>query len=468
VVSGDLRGLAGRPIEQACYWLARRPATRITPLQGLEEVKIVVVGAGLTGLWTALFLKQLAPDAAVAVVEQETAAYGASGRNAGMLSETVDHSHALAIAHFGPTEASLLARIGEENVAELTEFLVRHDIACDYEPSGRLMAALTSSQLEDARDNVEIAHSLGLTSFRYLDREAIQAELHSPLYQGGVAVSGGGILDPVKLVDGLRREAERQGVRVYEKSPVEQVVPDGAGVSIRTRCGRVRAEKAVLATSAYTHQLLPRVTHRFIPLYDYVLVSAPLSHSQWDTIGWKRHQGVTDGRTFFNYYRPTADGRVLWGTSEATYYSGNLVGPACDHSLGHYQSLEASWRRHFPQQADLEWEYAWGGPICSTTRMTPYFGTALGGRVHYGLGYTGHGLGTTRLAGRILAHQALGRPSELLDLSLVRDLPFPYPPEPIRSWAVSAVTRGLRKVDAGGKPSLLLRVLERMGIGFSS
>ena len=88
--------------------------------------------------------------------------------------------------------------------------------------------------------------------------------------------------------------------------------------------------------------------------------------------------------------------------------------------------------------------------------------------MHYGLGYTGHGLGTTRLAGRILAHQALDRPSELLDLSLVKKKPFPYPPEPMRSWAVKAVTRGLRKVDAGEPPGLLLRLLERMGIGFSS
>ena len=427
-----------------------------------------MVGAGLTGLWTALFLKQLAPEAAVAVVEQELAAYGASGRNAGMLSETVDHSHALAIAHFGADEASVLARIGEANVAELTEFLSARGIDCDYEPSGRLMAALTSGQLDDARGNVETARNLGLTSFKYLDRDAMQAEVHSPLYQGGVAVAGGGILDPVKLVDGLRREAERIGVQVFEKSPVEAVVADGAGVRVRTRAGAIRARKAVLATSAYTHQLLPQVTHRFIPLYDYVVVSAPLTPFQWETIGWKRRQGITDGRTFFNYYRPTADGRVLWGTSEATYYSGNRVSPACDHSLPHYESLQVSWRRHFPQLADLEWEYAWGGPICSTTRMTPYFGKALGGRVHFGLGYTGHGLGTTRLAGRILAHQALGRPSDLLDLALVRRLPFPYPPEPVRSWAVNAVTRGLRKVDAGEPPNLLLRVLEKMGIGFSS
>ena len=224
----------------------------------------------------------------------------------------------------------------------------------------------------------------------------------------------------------------------------------------------------MLATSAYTHHLLPEVRHRFIPLYDYIMVSEPLSRSQWEAIGWKGRQGITDGRTFFNYYRPTADGRVLWGTSEATYYRGNRVDESCDHSQRHYDALEESWRRTFPQLADLAWPYAWGGAICSTTRLTPYFGQALGGRAWYGLGFTGHGLGSTRVAGRILAHLALERPSELLSLALVRKKPFPYPPEPLRGWAVDAVTRDLRKVDAGEEPSLMLRVLEKMGIGFSS
>jgi glycine/D-amino acid oxidase-like deaminating enzyme len=224
----------------------------------------------------------------------------------------------------------------------------------------------------------------------------------------------------------------------------------------------------VLATSAYTHHLLPAVTRRFIPLYDYILVSDPLTPIQHDAIGWRGRQGVTDGRSFFNYYRLTADNRILWGTSEAAYYAGNRVDPSCDHSPRHYVALRDSFRRHFPALAGLEFPFAWGGPICSTTRLTPYFGRAMGGRVHYGLGYTGHGLGTTRLAGRILAHLALDRPSELLDLALVKKPPFPYPPEPVRSWSVAAVTGALRRVDDGEPPNVTLRLLERMGIGFSS
>ena len=456
------------PIEQSCFWLAGLPPRDTRVLAARADAEIAIVGAGLTGLWTAIVLKQLEPGLDVAVVEQGIAAYGASGRNAGMLSETVDHSHGLAIQHFGLEEARRLAALGETNVAELAAFLVERGIDCGYEPTGRLLVALTPAHLEESHRTVALARELGLTTWRFLDQAAMRAEVHSPLYQGGVAVQGGGILDPARLTDGLRQEAERLGVRVFERSPVSAVEPDGDGVVVRTAHGGLHARRAVLATSAYTHHLLPAITWRFIPLYDYILVSEPLTSAQLAMIGWQGRQGITDGRTFFNYYRLTADNRVLWGTSEAAYYAGNSVGPAHDHSPPHYQSLEASWRRHFPALADLRWTHRWGGAICSTTRMTPFFGHAHGGRVLYGLGFTGHGVGTTRIAGRILAHLALERSSELLQLSLVTHRPFPYPPEPLRGLAVNAVTRALRRVDAGEAPSLMLRVLDRLGIGFSS
>jgi glycine/D-amino acid oxidase-like deaminating enzyme len=460
--------MTGTPIEQSCFWLARRPPRPVTPLEGTGEAGIAIIGAGLTGLWTALFLKELDPGAEVVVLEREVAAYGASGRNAGMLSETVDHAHGLAVQHFGEAEARRLARLGESNIDEMIGFLRQRGIDCEYEPTGRLVAALTEAQVEDAGRAVATATRLGLDGYRRLSREEFRAELDSPLYLGGVEVRSGGILDPVKLVDGLRDEVERLGVRVHERSRVEALTRAGAGVSVRTPNGTLRARRVVLATSAYTHQILPRVVRRFIPLYDYILVSEPLTPAQRAAIGWHRRQGVTDGRSFFNYYRLTGDDRILWGTSEAAYYPANRVDPRCDHSPSHYAALRASFRRHFPALESLEFPYAWGGPICSTTRLTPFFGQALGGRLVYGLGYTGHGLGTTRIAGRILAHLALDRPSDLLDLAMVRRKPFPFPPEPLRSWAVGRVTRALRRVDEGKRPGAMLRLLDRLGIGFSS
>lgn len=455
-------------IEQACYWLARRPEREVRSLEGGRVADIAVVGAGLAGLWTALWIKELDPISEVVVVEQGVAAYGASGRSAGIVWDSIDHDHALAVAHFGEAEAHRLARLGEANLAELAAFLAERKIACDYEPTGRLLVAQTPRQMDRCRLVVEAAEHVGIATAQLLDKDALRAEVRSPVYVGGVAVAAGGVLDPVKLVDGLRREVERQGVTVFERSHVVAVEPVGAGVRVRTGRGRVEARTVVLATSAYASQLLPRLGARVIPMFVYALVSEPLTQAQRAVIGWRRRQAVSDARTFGNYYRLTPDDRVLWASSDLVYHPGPLIDPASDHSEPHYDALRASFRRHFPAMTGLEWAYSWGGPIAVTTRLTPFFGRAREGRIVYGLGFSGRGLATTRVAGRILALLALERSADLLDLAMVRRRPPRFPPVPLRALTVRAVLRALRRVDAGAEPGLLLHLLDRLGLGLTS
>ncbi|HSP05870.1 MAG TPA: FAD-dependent oxidoreductase [Acidobacteriota bacterium] len=452
------------PIEQACYWMTAERRTPEPSLEGDMSSDFAIVGGGFTGLWTALAFREADPAAGVVLIEKNTVGYGGSGRNAGILGETIDHSHQLAIAHFGLEEARRLAELGRKNVDEMAAFFAANGVDCDFERSGRLYVALTEAHIEEAQRSIEVAQQLGVTGLKLLDAQQMQDEIHSPLYLGGMFAPGGGILHPVKLIEGLKRVAVERGVRIFENTHVSRI----RGSELTLQKGRVDAKKVILATDAYTHHLFPGLLRRFIPLYDYILVSEPLTPEQHASIGWRNRQGVTDGRTFFNYYRLTADNRVLWGTSEAVYYAPNRVEAGCDHSERHYEELRRSFQRHFPQIGELKFPYAWGGPIASTTRFTPFFGTLEGGRVVYALGYTGQGVGTTRIAGKILAHLALEKPHELLDLSMVRRKPFPYPPEPLRAAAVHAVTGALRRVDAGQRPSLFLRLLDWLGLGFSS
>ncbi|HKB07362.1 MAG TPA: FAD-dependent oxidoreductase, partial [Candidatus Polarisedimenticolia bacterium] len=497
----------GRPVEHACFWLAGRRRQADPPLLGRREADIVIVGAGLTGLWTANFLKTLDPAREIVVLEQGIAAYGASGRNAGMLGEGIDHSHQLAISHFGRREAARLARLGVDNLAGLLRFLEERGIECDLERTGQLQVALNPSQVEELREARDVARRLGLEHYELLNAEATRAELNCARYQAGLFNPHGCILDPVKLVEGLKREATRAGTVFHERTRVTSIERSNGGVRLRTAHlpgaagteshmeatgvaadrlqaaasrlkaaaarvrvgippgaeGEILARRVILATSAYTHQILPRVQSRFIPLYDYVLASDPLNEEQMSRLGWRRRSGVADMRSFFKYYRLTRDNRIVWGTSEAAYYGGNRVSEAFDHSPKHYAALEESFRRHFPQLANLKFPYRWGGPIASTTRLTPFFGTAAKGRIAYGLGYTGHGIASTRIAGRILAHRVLELPSSLLELEMVRRKPIPFPPEPFRRVGVALVTGALRKVDAGGRPGVLLKALERLG-----
>jgi glycine/D-amino acid oxidase-like deaminating enzyme len=346
-------------------------------------------------------------------------------------------------------------------------FLASRGIDAGFERPGQLVVALAKPQLESLDTGLAAAERVGAQGWRRLSASETREELESPLYLGALFSPRSALVDPVALVEGLRAEAVRLGVRVLERSRVSGFDFPHDRVLVETDGGSLRARRAVLATNAYSHHLFPSLASRFLPLYDYILVSEPLTSWQREAIGWKGRQGVVDARTFFNYYRLTSDGRILWGTSEAAYYPGNRVDPSRDHSPAHYAALETSFLRHFPQLSGLTFPYRWGGPIASTTRLTPFFGT-IAGRLSYGLGYTGHGIGSTRVAGKILAHLALERKSPLLELAMVRRKPFPYPPEPLRRLAVSVVTRSLRRVDAGAEPGLVLKFLDRIGISFSS
>ncbi|MEO7793766.1 MAG: FAD-dependent oxidoreductase [Thermoanaerobaculia bacterium] len=458
-----------KPIEEACFWLADLPARAPRPaLSGEQQADIAIVGGGFTGLWTALFLKELAPEKEVVLLEAERIAYGASGRNAGQIGETFDHSHTLAIQHFGEDEARRLAQLARRNLDEMESFLTRESIDAEFSRAGQLVLALTKAHTMDAEVALSSALRLGIDDWQTLDGEATRRRLGSPLPLGALFAPRAATVHPAKLASGLARVAEARGVRIHEHSPVNEIHYQGAGLRLRTERGAILAPRTVLATNAYSHHLIARLTRRFLPLYDYVLASEPLDATQRKVIRWQGREGVTDFRSFFNYSRLTADDRVVWGSSEAVYYRGNSVGPPHDHAPAVYAALEASFARFFPDLSALRFPFRWGGPIAATTRFTPFFGAHFSGRLVYGLGYTGHGVGTTRVAGRLLAHLALERRSELADLALVRKPPFPYPPVPLRGWAVGRVTQALRAVDGGAEPSLILRLLDRLGIGFSS
>ncbi len=450
-----------RSIEQSCYWLAsRNEYVSSPPLKGRQSCQIAVVGAGFTGLWTAYFLKQLDPELDVAVIEQGVVGYGASGRNAGIVGTSVDFSDELAISHFGFREAVELARIGAKNIDELEEYASD----CDFERTGQLHVALSEEHLEESHIAVETASALGIDGYRVLNREQVRAELDSPLYCGAIFLPGNGIINPIKLVDKLKHELIAKGVRFFEKSRVTSIDAD----RVSTADGDITAERIVLATSSYSHHLFPKLLLYFLPVYEYVLASDPLTKEQMSSIGWANRQAVTDDRIFFNYYRLTADNRIVWGgTSHPVYYSPNRVDESCDHSQECFDELNISFNRHFPQLNKLSFPYAWGGAIATTTRLTPFFGSMKKGRILYGLGFSGHGIGSTRLAGKILAHMALARPHELLQLRMVRIKPCPFPPEPLRAVSVDLVTRSLKRLDAGERPSLFLHLLNALGIEFS-
>jgi glycine/D-amino acid oxidase-like deaminating enzyme len=232
--------------------------------------------------------------------------------------------------------------------------------------------------------------------------------------------------------------------------------------------GAVEASHVVVATSAYSGWLR-RLVPLFVPVYDYVLVTEPLSEAQRDAIGWRGREGMSDAGNQFHYFRQTADHRILWGGYDAIYHPGNRVVPSHDRRPATFERLERQFAETFPQLDGIRFEHRWGGAIDTTTRFTVTFGETLGGRVHYALGYTGLGVGSTRWAAGILRDRLLRPDSPLLGLRIVRSAPFPIPPEPVRTPVVELMRREVIRADEEeGRRSLFLRTMDALGIGFDS
>ncbi len=461
------------PSQAISFWLRDPPAAVVIDplLQPTErlDVDVAIIGGGFTGLWTAIALTDTDPGLRVAVLEMASVGFGASGRNGGFCEASLTHGLANGIKHF-PDEIDRLEQEGIDNLHGLIDFTREHGIDCDLEETGVLALADQPHQVGEFRAWVDEAAEHG-EQLEFLDRGAAQAEVHSPLWQAGLYRPPGRdiLVDPVKLCRGIARVARDRGVAIHEGTRVTGLARRAGGVVVTTAEGaRVMADHVVVATSAYSGWL-PRLSSTFVPVYDYALVSAPLTGEQRDAIGWRRRQGLSDGNNQFHYFRLTADDRILWGGYDAIHYRGSRVDPTLDRRQASFDRLEAQFFRAFPQLDGLGFPYRWGGAIDTTSRFTVTFGRLLGGRVLSALGYTGLGVGASRWAGGVVRDMILRPHEDRLRLRLVTSPPIPFPPEPLRSLAVDTVRWELDRADRNeGRRGMLLRTLDAIGIGFDS
>ena len=459
------------PTAPVSYWL-REPGTPADPPLDAGEhrdVDIAIIGAGFTGLWTALALSDTDPSLRIAVLEAETVAFGASGRNGGFCEASLTHGLANGIKHF-PDELPRLEAEGIENLQALIAFTREYGIDCDLEETGTLSLADQPHQVEEFRAWVDEAAEHG-EQLEFLDADAARAEVHSPLWHAGLYRPPGRdiLVDPAKLCRGLANVARERGVSIHEHTRVTRLERRAGGVHITTAAGAtVRADEVVVATSAYSGWL-SRLSPLFVPVYDYALVSEPLTPDQRRLIGWERRQGLSDANNQFHYYRLSADNRILWGGYDAIYHYGRRIGPSLEQRPETFDRLATHFFQTFPQLEGLRFTHHWGGAIDTCTRFCAFYGTAMGGRVAYALGYTGLGVGATRFGAQVVLDLLDGRDTERTRLRMVREKPLPFPPEPL-AWAGIELTRwSLDRADRnGGRRNLWLRALDAAGLGFDS
>ena len=459
---GMLRDLEVRP-----FWLddPSRPSPHAA-LAGDHTADLVVVGGGFTGLWTALLAKQQSPKRDVVLVDADRVAGAATGRNGGFLHASLTHGTANGLARYAD-ELPMLMRLGVENLHAIEAFVRERNIECDWRASGELEVAFEPHQLETLLEAAVAIRGAG-ERVDVLDASELQQRVRLAGAVGGTHdVDGIVMVNPARLAWGLLDACRDAGVRVYEHSAVRRMRRSQLGVRLEFDAATIDAAGVVLATNA-APSLLPAVRRRIVPVYDYALVTEPLTTEQWATIGWDGREGIKGAGNQFHYARRTADDRILWGGYDAVYQRGE-IGPQFDGDPVVFGRLAEHFTAVFPTLAGVRFTHGWGGAIDTCSRFIPFWTRAFGGRVISIAGFTGLGVGSSRFAAGVGLAILDGRPHAALSLRMVRKAPVPFPPEPLRSIVIAVTQRSLARADArGGRRDLWLRLLDRLGIGFDS
>ncbi len=463
-------GWAARSLADASpsvYWLEdpARPEG-LAVLRGPDSADLVVVGGGYTGLWAALRAKERDPSTDVVLLEAGHCGDQASGRNGGFASASLTHGFGNGVERW-PDEMDELDRLGAANLRGIADTVRRHAIDCAWEETGELSVATAAHEADELADLAARLREAGHDA-ELLDAAQVRAEVDSPTYLAGLwERDGTALVEPARLAWGLRQAVLDAGVRVYEGSAATGLDEHAGAMHVRTEQGEVRAGRVLLGTNAFP-SLLRRLRLMTVPVYDYVLMSEPLSAEQKAAVGWAHRQGVGDAANMFHYYRLTRDDRILWGGYDAVYHFGSRIDRGLEQGPTHAR-LADHFFTTFPQLEGLRFTHRWAGVIDTCTRFAAFYGTAYGGRVGYALGYTGLGVAATRFGADVTLDLLEGADTERSRLTMVRERPMPFPPEPLRYTGVQLTRWSLGQADArGGRRNLWLRTLDRAGLGFDS
>ena len=442
------------------FWLDHgdRPVAR-SALDASVSTDLVVVGGGFSGLWTALLSKERDPGRPVVLIEADRIASAATGRNGGFCDASLTHGEANGRARFRD-EFGALDRLGRRNLDEIEATISRYGIACDFERAGTLSVATQPYQVT----------LLAAAGGELLNQQQVRAEVNSPTYLAGAwQRDDTAMLDPARLAWGLASAAESLGVRIAEHTSVARIERSGPYLRLHTEQGAaVTARQVALGTNAFP-SLVRRMRWHTVPVYDYVLVTEPLTPQQLAAVGWRNRQGVGDMGNQFHYYRLTADNRILWGGYDAIYYFGGKIRSSYDQRAATFQRLASHFFATFPQLEGIRFSHRWGGAIDTCARFCAFYGTAFAGRAAYAAGYTGLGVGATRFGANVMLDLLAGEPTERTELTMVRRKPLPFPPEPLAYLGIQLTRWSLDRADHNhGKRNAWLRALDRLGFGFDS
>jgi len=415
-------------------------------LNGTIDTDIAILGAGYSGLWTAYYLLKREPSLKVAILEREIAGFGASGRNGAWCSCGFPTSPGRLGQKYGKATAASVQRAMYETVDEVCRVAVAEGIEIDWTKGGELMVARGSEQLPTIQHDYSVLSELGLAAHAtLLGKAETDCRVKIAGTVGGLFQPDTATIHPGKLVRGLARAVERMGATIYEQTAVTGYTT-GAYPALHTERGHVRAKTIVLCGEAYLSQL-PKLRRQVLPVYSLITLTEPLSEKDWAEIGWQGRETVASLKYTVDYLSRTADGRILFGGRGAPYRFGSRIEPEFDRHAATHHMLMDNVRTWFPRLKDVKFTHTWGGPLGWPRDYMPSMAYDPYENLATARGYTGNGVSTANLAGRVLTDLITGTRSELTTLPCVNHRSRNWEPEPFRFIGVWYVQRAFKKLD---------------------
>lgn len=441
-----------RDYSNVSFWLetAGEDLTPRPSLGGPLEVDVAILGAGFSGLWTAYYLLRREPTLRLAILEREIAGFGASGRNGAWCSSKLSVTNEELVRRYNRLMAQRTTRAMRDAVAEVGRVVAEEEIDAQYRKGGYLQIARGRHELPIVHESWKSLTSLNLTdgcavlsSGELSERVRVQ-EAKAALFDPHCAT-----VHPGRLVCGLARAVERRGGRIYEQTAVEDFEP-GPRPSLKTAAGSVTADVVVLAGEAYLAQL-EKLHRQVMPIYSLIVLTEPLSEDQWESIGWRGHECLSSSRLTVDYLSRTTDGRILFGGRGAPYHFGSKIADKYDRHEATHRMLQESLLDWFPSLRGVKFTHEWGGPLGTKRDWMPTAAYDPRTGVAGAYGYTGQGVSTSNLSGRILAEQITNQPSGLSELPMAGHRSRDWEPEPLRWLAVRYIQQALARTDARGQ-----------------
>ncbi len=428
------------------------------PLRGDADADICIVGGGFLGLWTALAILELKPGTDVCVLEASTCGFGASGRNAGFAMSIWSKAASL-VGRTDSEEAARLARSSDDAIDEIQHFCRDEQIDCDFQMPGWVWAATAPAQVGSWRSTLAAVESLGgAAQFHELSSGELRGRLGTTNVYGGVLEPHCATVDPGKLVAGVKAAALRRGARIYEQTPVLEI--DRRTQMVRCAGGSVRPRQLVLATNAWLAKL-PELRRVIVPVSADVIATNPLP--DFFTSSWTGGEALTNSSMIADFARPTADHRVVIGRGGAAMAFAGHLGRGFLSNPPRTKEIATALALLFPATEKAGVTHSWSGPVDRTFDGLPIIDRLPNSRILFGGGFSGNGVGPSRIFGRMLASLALEIDDEWSTSSYIGTPEYRFPPEPLRYIGGALVRRAVRdqivETDAGRPISALTRKL---------